>query len=244
MSRPPGQMGQMGQTPAHVAIVMDGNGRWARARGLPRAAGHRQGAEALRRTIVGAGELGIRYLTLFGFSSENWNRPSGEVQDLMGLLRHYLRSEIADLHAKGARLRVIGDRSRFDPDIVALIENAEALTRGNERLNLTLAISYGGRDEIIAAARSLASDAAAGRLDAATIDAAQFTRRLFTADLPDPDVVIRTSGEKRLSNFLLWQSAYAELVFVDKYWPDFGKGDLEDAVNEFQRRERRYGAVG
>jgi undecaprenyl diphosphate synthase len=237
-------MGQMGQTPAHVAIVMDGNGRWARARGLPRAAGHRQGAEALRRTIVGAGELGIRYLTLFGFSSENWNRPSGEVQDLMGLLRHYLRSEIADLHAKGARLRVIGDRSRFDPDIVALIENAEALTRGNERLNLTLAISYGGRDEIIAAARSLASDAAAGRLDAATIDAAQFTRRLFTADLPDPDVVIRTSGEKRLSNFLLWQSAYAELVFVDKYWPDFGKGDLEDAVNEFQRRERRYGAVG
>jgi undecaprenyl diphosphate synthase len=241
MSRPPSQMGQ---TPAHVAIVMDGNGRWARARGLPRAAGHRQGAEALRRTIVGAGELGIKYLTLFGFSSENWNRPSGEVQDLMGLLRHYLRSEIADLHAKGARLRVIGDRSRFDPDIVALIENAEALTRGNERLNLTLAISYGGRDEIVAAARSLAVDAAAGRLDAASIDAARFMGRLFTADLPDPDVVIRTSGEKRLSNFLLWQSAYAELVFVDKYWPDFGKGDLEDAVHEFQRRERRYGAVG
>jgi undecaprenyl diphosphate synthase len=238
------RMSRSGQTPPHVAIVMDGNGRWARARGLPRAAGHRQGAEALRRTIVGAGELGIRYLTLFGFSSENWNRPSGEVQDLMGLLRHYLRSEIADLHGKGARLRVIGDRSRFDPDIVALIENAEALTRGNERLNLTLAISYGGRDEIVAAARALATDAAAGKLDPSAIDAAAFTRRLFTADLPDPDVVIRTSGEKRLSNFLLWQSAYAELVFVDKYWPDFGKGDLEDAVHEFQRRERRYGAVG
>jgi undecaprenyl diphosphate synthase len=231
-------------TPNHVAIVMDGNGRWARARGLPRAAGHRQGAEALRRTIVGAGELGIRYLTLFGFSSENWNRPSGEVQDLMGLLRHYLRSEIADLHAKGARLRVIGDRDRFDPDIVALIANAEELTRGNDRLNLTLAISYGGRDEIVAAARALAVDAAAGRIDPRAVDARAFTDRLFTADLPDPDVVIRTSGEKRLSNFLLWQSAYAELVFVDKYWPDFGKADLEDAVHEFKRRERRYGAVG
>jgi len=224
--------------------VMDGNGRWARARGLPRAAGHRQGAEALRRTIVGAGELGIRYLTLFGFSSENWSRPSGEVQDLMGLLRHYLRSEIADLHAKGARLRVIGDRTRFDADIVALIDNAEALTRGNDLLNLTLAISYGGRDEIVTAARSLAADAAAGRLDAETIDGRIFAGRLFTADLPDPDVVIRTSGEKRLSNFLLWQSAYSELVFVDKYWPDFGKADLEDAVHEFKRRERRFGAVG
>ena len=230
--------------PAHVAIVMDGNGRWARARGLPRAAGHRQGAEALRRTIVGAGEIGIRYLTVFGFSSENWNRPLGEVQDLMGLMRHYLRSEIADLHAQGARLRVIGERGRFDPDIVALIANAEELTRGNDRLNLTLAISYGGRDEIVVAARALAADAAAGRIDPATIDAAAFTGRLFTADIPDPDVVIRTSGEKRLSNFLLWQSAYAELVFVDKYWPDFGKADLEDAVHEFRRRERRYGAVG
>lgn len=231
-------------TPAHVAIVMDGNGRWARARGLPRAAGHRQGAEALRRTIVGAGELGIRYLTVFGFSSENWNRPSGEVQDLMGLMRHYLRSEIADLHAKGARLRVIGDRSRFDTDIVALIANAEDLTRGNDKLNLTLAISYGGRDEIVAAARALAADAAAGKIDPRSVDAAALTGRLFTADLPDPDVVIRTSGEKRLSNFLLWQSAYSELVFVDKYWPDFGKSDLEDAVLEFNRRERRYGAVG
>lgn len=231
-------------TPAHVAIVMDGNGRWARARGLPRAAGHRQGAEALRRTIVGAGELGIRYLTVFGFSSENWNRPSGEVQDLMGLMRHYLRSEIADLHAKGARLRVIGDRSRFDADIVALIANAEDLTRGNDKLNLTLAISYGGRDEIVAAARALAADAAAGKIDPRSVDAAALTGRLFTADLPDPDVVIRTSGEKRLSNFLLWQSAYSELVFVDKYWPDFGKSDLEDAVLEFNRRERRYGAVG
>ncbi len=231
-------------TPAHVAIVMDGNGRWARARGLPRAAGHRQGAEALRRTITGAGELGIRYLTVFGFSSENWNRPSGEVQDLMGLMRHYLRSEIADLHAKGARIRVIGDRSRFDADIVALIANAEDLTRGNDKLNLTLAISYGGRDEIVAAARALAADAAAGKIDPKAIDAAALTGRLFTADLPDPDVVIRTSGEKRLSNFLLWQSAYAELVFVDKYWPDFGKSDLEDAVHEFNRRERRYGAVG
>jgi undecaprenyl diphosphate synthase len=231
-------------TPTHVAIVMDGNGRWARARGLPRAAGHRQGAEALRRTIVGAAELGIRYLTLFGFSSENWNRPSGEVQDLMGLLRHYLRSEIADLHAKGARLRVIGDRTRFDADIVALIANAEELTRGNELLNLTLAISYGGRDEIVTAARALAADAAAGRIDPEAVDAHAFAGRLFTADLPDPDVVIRTSGEKRLSNFLLWQSAYSELVFVDKYWPDFGKADLEDAVHEFKRRERRFGAVG
>jgi undecaprenyl diphosphate synthase len=231
-------------TPTHVAIVMDGNGRWARARGLPRSAGHRQGAEALKHTVVGAGELGIRYLTLFGFSSENWNRPAGEVRDLMGLLRHYLRSEIADLHAKGARLRVIGDRQRFDPDIVALIANAEALTRENDRLNLTLAISYGGRDEIVAAARAIAAEAAAGRIDPARVDARALAERLFTADLPDPDVVIRTSGEKRLSNFLLWQSAYAELVFVDKFWPDFGKADLEDAIREFHRRERRYGAVG
>ncbi len=228
----------------HVAIIMDGNGRWARARGLPRAEGHRQGAKAVRRTVEGASELGIRYLTIFGFSSENWKRPSTEVDDLMGLLRLYLRREIAELHDRGVRLRIIGERSRFAPDIIALIENAETLTRANVDLHLTVALSYGGRGEIARAARRLAERVADGRLDPAQIDEASVAGELATAELPDPDVVIRTSGEKRLSNFLLWQSAYAELVFVDTLWPDFTKADLEAAIREYHRRERRYGAVG
>ncbi|MBI1776361.1 MAG: isoprenyl transferase [Proteobacteria bacterium] len=232
------------EPPTHVAIIMDGNGRWASARGLPRAAGHRQGAKAVRRTVEGASELGIRYLTIFGFSSENWKRPSAEVDDLMGLLRHYLRREIAELHDRGVRLRIIGERSRFSPDIIALIENGETLTRGNDELHLTVALSYGGRGEITDAARRLAQRVAEGGLDAAAIDEASVAGELATAELPDPDVVIRTSGEKRLSNFLLWQSAYAELVFLDTLWPDFTKADLEAAIREFHRRERRYGAVG
>jgi undecaprenyl diphosphate synthase len=227
----------------HVAIIMDGNGRWATARGLPRIAGHRRGAEAVRRTITAAGELGVRYLTLYGFSSENWKRPVEEVDDLMGLLRHYLRGEIAELHHKGVRLRVIGDRGRLAPDIVALIENAEAMTRGNAALNLTVALSYGSRGEIAAAARAIARRAAAAEIDPAAVDEAMVARELWTADIPDPDLIIRTSGEKRLSNFLLWQSAYAELVFVDTLWPDFSKEDLLAAIGEFQRRERRYGAA-
>ena len=231
-----------GAAPRHIAIIMDGNGRWAASRGLPRVAGHRRGAEALRRTVVAAGELGIPYLTLFGFSSENWKRPPSEVGDLMGLLRHYLRGEIAELHRNGVRLRVIGDRARLAPDIVTLIDNAEALTRGNGGVNLTVALSYGGRSEIVAATRAIAAKAATGALDPGAIDEAAIERHLFTADLPDPDLLIRTSGEQRISNFLLWQCAYAELVFTKTLWPDFGRADLEQAIADFGCRERRYGA--
>jgi undecaprenyl diphosphate synthase len=230
-------------TPRHVAIIMDGNGRWAKARGLPRAAGHRQGAEAVRRTVAGTIELGISYLTLYGFSSENWKRPVTEVEDLMGLLRRYLQAEIAELHKKGIRLRVIGERSRLPRDIVRLIAEAEARTAGMDRLNLIMAISYGGRQDIVAAARRLAEEAVAGRLDPSAIDAQRLAAALSTRGIPDPDLVIRTSGEQRISNFLLWQSAYSELVFVDKLWPDFGKEDLAEAIREFQRRDRRYGAA-
>jgi undecaprenyl diphosphate synthase len=228
--------------PTHVAIIMDGNGRWARSRGLPRTIGHRYGAEAVRRTVKGATELGISYLTLFGFSSENWKRPVSEVTDLMGLLRRYLQSEIAELHKNGVRLRIIGEREGLGSDIVTLIENAETSTAGNTSLNLTLALNYGSRREIVLAARALAEDAAAGRIDPSAIDESIFALRLATAGMPDPDLLIRTSGEQRVSNFLLWQSAYTELVFLDILWPDFNVHHLEDAVQEFNRRDRRYGA--
>lgn len=230
--------------PLHVAIIMDGNGRWAKSRGLPRTIGHQRGAEAVRRTVRGAVELGISYLTLFGFSSENWKRSAAEIDDLMALLRFYLRSEIAELDRNGVRIRVIGDRARLAHDIVTLIDDAERRTRGNARLNLTVALSYGGRSEITLAARRLAQAVRAGELAIEDIDEAAFARRLLTVDIPDPDFVIRTSGEKRISNFLLWQSAYAELIFLDRLWPDFTRDDLESAIHEFHRRDRRYGAAG
>ncbi len=229
--------------PAHVAIIMDGNGRWANARGLPRTAGHRQGAEAVRRTVTGAIEFGLSYLTLYGFSSENWKRPISEIEDLMGLLRRYLQAEIAELHQKEIRLRVIGDRERLPNDIVQLIADAEGHTRTMDRLNLTIALSYGGRQDILAAARQMAEEVVTGRLKPEAIDEARFAEALSTDGIPDPDLVVRTGGEQRISNFLLWQSAYSELVFVDKLWPDFGKDDLSDAIREFQRRDRRYGAA-
>ena len=228
--------------PPHVAIIMDGNGRWAKARGLPRIAGHRAGAEAVRRTLTASVELGIKYLTLFGFSSENWKRPVDEVSDLMGLLRHYIRGEIAELHRNGVRLRVIGERAKLPPDVVGMIDNAETLTAGNDRLNLSIALSYGGRAEIALAARRLAEDVASGQLAPDAIDEDTFAARLLTAGIPDPDLLIRTSGEQRISNFLLWQTAYAELVFTPTLWPDFAKGDLEKAVRDFHGRDRRYGA--
>ncbi len=231
------------EPPVHVAIIMDGNGRWAKARGLPRIAGHQRGAEAVRRVVSGAAELGIEYLTLYGFSSENWKRPPAEVDDLMQLLRLYLEREIATLHDNGIRLRIIGERDRFSASIIALIDKAERLTAANRRLNLTMALSYGGRAEIAAAARRIAFDVAAGRLAPDAVDETLFARHLATADIPDPDLVIRTSGEKRISNFLLWQSAYAELVFMDKLWPDFTREDLEQAIREYQARERRYGST-
>jgi undecaprenyl diphosphate synthase len=229
--------------PRHIAIIMDGNGRWAAARGLPRIAGHRRGAEAVRRTVSGAIELGIPYLTLFGFSSENWNRSSSEIEDLMGLLRHYLLAEIAELHRNGIRLQVIGQIDRFAPDIVQLIQRTETLTRDNSAITLTMALSYGGRAEIVAAARTIAAEAAAGNLSVDAIDEECVARHLFTVGLPDPDLLIRTSGEQRISNFLLWQGAYAELVFTKTLWPDFAKSDLEGAIAEYWGRERRYGAI-
>ncbi len=225
--------------PKHVAIIMDGNGRWAKARGLPRVAGHKQGAEAARRVTKLAAEFGIEYITLFGFSSENWRRPEQEIAELMKLLRHYLRSETAELHKNGARLRVIGDRTRLDSDIVELIESAEELTQGNIGVTVVMALNYGGRADIVRAARAVKfSDD--GDIEA---DELAFSAALMTSDIPDPDLLIRTSGEKRISNFLLWQCAYAEMVFTDTLWPDFDKKDLEDALDEYAGRDRRFGAV-
>ena len=228
--------------PRHVAVIMDGNGRWAASRFLPRVAGHREGARALRRTIDAAMRNGVEWLTIYAFSSENWRRPAGEVMDLTGLLRHYLKNEIAELRTNGVRLRFIGDRDRFDADIRDDLVVAEQTTAMNSRLNLTVALSYGARDEIAAAARTLAERVRAGTLDPASIDEAMFASALWTRDIPDPDLVIRTSGEQRLSNFLLWQAAYAELVFLDVLWPDFGPSHFAAALAEYARRERRFGA--
>jgi undecaprenyl diphosphate synthase len=227
--------------PAHVAIIMDGNGRWARARHLPRVAGHREGGRAVRRTIEAAIGQGVAWLTLYAFSSENWRRPAGEVTDLTGLLRQYLRSEIAELDANGVRLRVIGDRARFDDDIQRELAAAEARTAANRRLNLTVALSYGARAEIAQAARAAAEAARDGRLDPASLDERSFGALLSTTGIPDPDLVIRTSGEQRLSNFLLWQAAYAEFLFLDVLWPDFEETHFVAALAEYARRERRYG---
>jgi len=229
--------------PAHVAVIMDGNGRWAQARGLPRTMGHKEGAEALRRCVKAARAQGIRHLTVFGFSSENWKRPRAEVGDLMGLLRLYLRREIDEIDRNGVRLRVIGERERLPGDINAMIIGAEARTEHNQAMELIIALSYGGRSEIVRAARALARSAQRGDLDPLALDEAAFERQLFTAGMPDPDLVIRTSGEKRISNFLLWQCAYSEFVFMDKLWPDFVAEDLEAAVAEYRGRRRRYGAA-
>ncbi len=228
--------------PAHVAIIMDGNGRWAKQRGLPRIAGHQQGAEVVRRTVKHCRDLGVAYLTIYAFSSENWKRPSNEVDDLMGLLRLYLKRELEDLARAGVRMRFIGDRRRLAGDIISLVEQAEGRTLVNADLTLTVALDYGARHEIVNAARRLADEAAKGRIGVGDIDEDTFARYLDTSGLPDPDLLIRTSGEQRMSNFLLWQLAYTELVFIPVMWPDFTKEDLEFAISEFHRRERRYGA--
>ena len=214
--------------PRHVAIIMDGNGRWAAARGLPRGEGHRRGVEALRKTVRAAGELGISYLTIFSFSAENWSRPPSEIRDLMGLLRRFIRNDLAELHQNGVKVRVIGERGDLDPDIRRLLEEAEELTRDNDRLTLVVAFNYGARQEIArAAARACGARCKAGRLEPAAITAELIGQNLDAPDLPDPDLIIRTSGEQRLSNFLLWQAAYSELVFVPTYWPDFDRAALE-----------------
>lgn len=228
--------------PRHVAVIMDGNRRWAQSRGLPVALGHRAGSDAARRTIEAAIHSGVSWLTLFAFSSENWSRPRTEVEELTALLRHYLRAEVSQLIKEGVRLRVIGDRDRFGDETLKAINAAEERTAGGRRLNLTVALSYGARAEILAAARSVAVSAAEGTLDPKDLDESTFSNRLFTAGMPDPDLIIRTSGEQRISNFLLWQAAYAEFIFLPVLWPDFDSGNFTAALADYAARERRFGA--
>jgi undecaprenyl diphosphate synthase len=222
---------------------MDGNGRWASARGLPRGEGHRRGVEALRKTVRAAGEMGIRFLTIFSFSAENWSRPPSEIRDLMGLLRRFIRNDMAELHQNGVKVRVIGERGDLDPDIRRLLEEAEELTRNNIGLTLVVAFNYGARQEIARAAARIATMIKDSSLDPSAITAELIGQNLDAPDLPDPDLIIRTSGEQRLSNFLLWQAAYSELVFVSTYWPDFDHAALEGAIAEYHRRERRFGGL-
>jgi undecaprenyl diphosphate synthase len=229
--------------PQHVAIIMDGNGRWANARGLPRTAGHRAGVERVREAVRTAAEADVKYLTLFAFSSENWNRPKQEVSDLMGLLRFFIRRDLAELHRENVRVRVIGCRKSIQPDIKALLVDAEERTRDNTGISLVIAFNYGARDEMVRAVREIAEAVRSGDMDPASITETTFAGRIDTAGIPDPDLVIRTSGEQRLSNFLLWQAAYAEFVFMPCLWPDFDRAAFHEALNEFGRRDRRYGAV-
>lgn len=229
--------------PVHVALIMDGNGRWAARRGLPRIEGHRRGVQALRDTVRHAGRIGVRYLTIFAFSSENWTRPDEEVSGLMGLLKLFIRRDLAELAAAGVRIRVIGERRDLPRDILSLLEEAEATTAANQGLTLVVAFNYGARNEIARAARALAREVASGRLAAEAIDEASVASHLDTVDIPDPDLIIRTSGEERLSNFLLWQAAYAELVFLPVLWPDFSADDFDSAIRNFLSRERRFGGL-
>jgi undecaprenyl diphosphate synthase len=231
------------QTPAHVAIIMDGNGRWAQARGLPRFEGHRRGVEAVRRAVRSAIAHDVRYLTIYSFSSENWRRPPDEVAMLMGLLKRFIRNDLAELDRNDVRVRIIGERGNLAPDIAPLLVEAESLTKNNRALTLTVAFNYGGRQEIVEAARRLAIEVRDGRVDANAIGVDDFAERLDTAGLPDPDLIIRTSGEMRLSNFLLWQAAYAELVFLPILWPDFDDAAFVSALDQYASRERRFGAV-
>lgn len=231
------------RVPRHIALIMDGNGRWARERGLSRTQGHRAGVEALRTAVRTAGELGIEYLTVYSFSSENWSRPEGEISELMELLRRFIRKDLAELHRNNVRVRIIGRRDDLEPAILDLLLEAEGLTRDNDGQTLVVAFNYGARQEIAAAASRLAKEVAAGRLDPADIDADRVAGMLDTAGIPEPDLLIRTSGEQRLSNFLLWQCAYTEFVFSPLYWPDFDRDALVSAIDEFNARERRFGGL-
>jgi len=226
--------------PQHIAIIMDGNGRWAAARGRPRAFGHRKGVEAVRDVVRAAGERGVRYLTLFSFSTENWNRPPAEVEALFELLRRFVAADLERLHSEGVRIRILGCRERLSEDLQKLVDDVEARTRDNDRFHLNIAFNYGGRDEILRAARKAAQ---ALKGDLSGLDADGFSAYLDTAGMPDPDLVIRTSGEHRVSNFLLWQAAYAEYVFMDVLWPDFDAVQLDQALEAYARRDRRYGGV-
>jgi undecaprenyl diphosphate synthase len=229
--------------PRHVAIIMDGNGRWAKARGLPRSAGHRAGAEAARKALRAAGEAGVECLTLYAFSSENWRRPKAEISDLTALLRYYVKKELKDLHKEGIRLRVLGDPKAFESDVARMVETAVETTRDNQRMTLAVALNYGSRAELVGVARQLAEAVARGELKPEAIDEARIDAALDTGGLPPLDLLIRTSGEQRLSNFLLWQAAYAELLFIDTLWPDFDGDTMRSALAEYARRERRYGGL-
>ena len=229
--------------PRHVAIIMDGNGRWAKARGLPRAAGHKAGAESARKVLRAGGEAGVECLTLYAFSSENWRRPESEINDLMGLMRFYIGAELNALHKEGVRLKILGDHTAFPPDVARLVDQAVAKTAGNSRMTLAIALNYGARTELVLAARKLAARAVAGEIAPDAIDETMLDASLDTSDLPPLDLLIRTSGECRLSNFLLWQAAYAELLFVPTLWPDFDGDSLRAALAEFASRERRYGGL-
>ncbi len=232
-----------GRRPRHVGIIMDGNGRWANARGLPRMEGHRRGVEALRKAIRTAGNFRIPYITIYAFSAENWRRPAEEVGFLMGLLRRFIRNDLAELHKSGVRVRIIGSRENLPVDILELLNEAEELTQANRNMTLAVAFNYGGRQEIVEAAKTLALKVASGEADVESIDATAISDHLTTSGMPDPDLIIRTSGEQRLSNFLLWQAAYAEFVFLPLNWPDFDDAAFRGALEEYARRDRRYGEV-
>jgi undecaprenyl diphosphate synthase len=227
-----------------VAIIMDGNGRWAKARGLPRALGHKEGVEALRRAVEASRELGLTHLTVFSFSTENWRRPPAEIDALFDLLRLFVKRDLARLHRDGVKIRIVGARDGLSEEILSLIDEAVEKTRDNTKLILNIAFNYGGRGEIVAAVREIAREVAAGRIKADDVDEAMISRMIWTSDSPDPDLVIRTSGEFRLSNFLLWSGAYAELMFMDLWWPDFTRESLEKAIDAFRRRDRRFGGLG
>ena len=243
-SAEPGDVATLRSPPRHVAIIMDGNGRWAKARGLPRALGHKEGVEALRRTVEACRDLGVTHLTVFSFSTENWNRPQTEIDALFDLLRIFVRRDLARLHRDGVRIRIVGSRDGLSEEIIGLIDEAIEKTKDNTRLTLNIAFNYGGRGEIVAAMQAIARDIEAGRIKAADVNEALIARMLWTAESPDPDLVIRTSGEYRLSNFLLWSGAYAELMFMDLWWPDFTRESLEKAIDAFRRRDRRFGGLG
>jgi undecaprenyl diphosphate synthase len=230
--------------PRHVAIIMDGNGRWAKARGLPRAMGHKEGVEALRLAVEASRDLGLTHLSVYAFSTENWNRPQTEIDALFDLLRLFVKRDLARLHKDGVRIRIVGARDGLSEDLLGLIDEAMSLTKDNTRLTLNIAFNYGGRSEIVAAVKQIAEAVQAGRIGPADIDEAMMGRMLWTAESPDPDLVIRTSGELRLSNFLLWSGAYSELMFMDLWWPDFNKESLEKAIDAFRRRDRRFGGLG
>ncbi len=235
--------GEARRVPAHVGIIMDGNGRWAAARGMPRLEGHRRGVEALRSAVKSASDLGVRFLTVYSFSSENWTRPIEEVSDLMGLLKRFIRKDLADLHRNGVRVRIIGERARLMPDIRALLDEAEVLTANNDGLVLVVAFNYGSRQEIAGAMRRIAEGVASGAIDPASIGPDTVSAHLDTAGIPDPDLIIRTSGEQRLSNFLMWQAAYAEFVFLPCHWPDFDRLAMEAALDAYMARDRRFGGI-